>query len=39
LALGLEDSSECNSQVVSREIVKGWLSNPQKRLSRYDELG
>lgn len=28
LALGLEDSSECKSQVVSREIVKGWLSNP-----------
>ncbi|KAF2709353.1 tetratricopeptide repeat domain-containing protein [Pleomassaria siparia CBS 279.74] len=39
LALGLEDSSACKSQVVSREIVKGWLSNPQKHLSGYDELG
>lgn len=39
LALGLENSSECKSQVVSREIVKGWLSNPQKHLSGYDELG
>lgn len=39
LALGLEDSSECKSHVVSREIVKGWLSNPQKCLSGYDELG
>jgi hypothetical protein len=39
LALGLEDSSECKSQVVSREIVKGWLSNPQKHLSGSDELG
>ena len=39
LALGLEDPSECKSQVVSREIVKGWLSNPQKQLSGYDELG
>lgn len=39
LALRLEDPSECRSQVVSREIVKGWLSNPQKYLSGYDELG
>ena len=38
LALGLEDSSECKSQVVSREIVKGWLSNPRKDLSHSDEL-
>lgn len=38
LALGLEDSSECKSQVVSREIVKGWLSNPQKHLSGSDEF-
>jgi hypothetical protein len=38
LALGLEDSSECKSQVVSREIVKGWLSNPRKYLSGSDEL-
>ncbi|KAF2009119.1 tetratricopeptide repeat domain-containing protein [Aaosphaeria arxii CBS 175.79] len=38
LALGLEDSSECKSQVVSREIVKGWLSNPRKHLSGSDEL-
>nr|POE88370.1 hypothetical protein CFP56_11599 [Quercus suber] len=30
LALGLEDSSESKSQVVSREIVKGWLSHPYK---------
>ncbi|KAJ5383488.1 hypothetical protein N7517_001399 [Penicillium concentricum] len=36
LALGLEDSSECKSQVVSREIVKGWLSNPRKDLSGSD---
>lgn len=26
--LGLEDPSESNSHVVSRELVKGWLSNP-----------
>jgi hypothetical protein len=39
LALGLEDSSECKSQVVSREIVKGWLSNSRKHLSGSDELG
>ncbi|KAK2800317.1 hypothetical protein FQN51_006225 [Onygenales sp. PD_10] len=38
LALGLEDPSECKSQVVSREIVKGWLSNPQKHLSGSDEF-
>lgn len=38
LALGLEDSSECKSQVVSREIVKGWLSNPRKHQSGSDEL-
>jgi hypothetical protein len=38
LALGLEDPSECKSQVVSREIVKGWLSNPRKHLSGSDEL-
>lgn len=38
LALGLETSSECKSQVVSREVVKGWLSNPRKSLSTQDEL-
>lgn len=38
LTLGLEDSSECKSQVVSREIVKGWLSNPRKQLSTSDEF-
>jgi hypothetical protein len=38
LALGLEDPSESKSQVVSREIVKGWLSNPRKHLSGSDEL-
>ncbi|KAF2665940.1 tetratricopeptide repeat domain-containing protein [Microthyrium microscopicum] len=38
LALGLEDSSECKSQVVSREIVKGWLSCPRKHLSGSDEF-
>jgi hypothetical protein len=38
LALGLEDSSECKSQVVSREIVKGWLSSPRKHLSGSDEF-
>ena len=38
LALGLEDSSERKSQVVSREIVKGWLSNPRKYLSGSDEF-
>ncbi|KAE8379026.1 tetratricopeptide repeat domain-containing protein [Aspergillus bertholletiae] len=38
VALGLEDSSDCKSQVVSREIVKGWLSNPRKHLSESDEL-
>ncbi|KAI0103000.1 tetratricopeptide repeat domain-containing protein [Nemania sp. FL0031] len=39
LALGLEDPSDCKSQVVSREIVKGWLSNPRKSLSSSEELG
>ena len=39
LALGLENSSECKSQVVSREVVKGWLSNPRKHLSGSDEFG
>lgn len=38
MAIGLEDSSDCRSQVVSREIVKGWLSNPRKALSDSDEL-
>ncbi|KAJ9300380.1 hypothetical protein DTO217A2_7960 [Paecilomyces variotii] len=38
LALGLEDPSECKSQVVSREIVKGWLCNPRKHLSGTDEF-
>ena len=38
LALGLEDLAECKSQVVSREIVKGWLSNPRKNLSGSDEF-
>lgn len=38
LALGLEDPSVCKSQVVSREIVKGWLSNPRKHLSGSDEF-
>jgi hypothetical protein len=38
LALGLEDPAECKSQVVSRELVKGWLSNPRKQLSSSDEL-
>ena len=39
LALGPEDASECRSQVVSREIVKRWLSNLQEHLSGSDELG
>ncbi|RDW79835.1 hypothetical protein BP6252_04473 [Coleophoma cylindrospora] len=38
LALGLEDSSDSKSQVVSREIVKGWLSNPRKHLSGSDDF-
>jgi hypothetical protein len=33
LILGLEDPSECKSQVVSREIMKGWLSSPRKHVS------
>lgn len=33
LALGLENLSECKSQVVSREIVKGWLSSPRKHVT------
>ncbi|EEP77378.1 predicted protein [Uncinocarpus reesii 1704] len=39
LALGLEDLSECKNQVVSREIVKGWLSNPRRYRSGFDEFG
>ncbi|KAI1758309.1 P-loop containing nucleoside triphosphate hydrolase protein [Xylaria castorea] len=38
LALGLEDPSELRSQVVSRELVKGWLSNPRKHLSASEKL-
>ncbi|PON30775.1 tetratricopeptide repeat domain-containing protein [Trichoderma gamsii] len=38
LALGLEISSECKSQAVNREFVKGWLSNSRKDLSAPDEL-
>ncbi|OQD75303.1 hypothetical protein PENDEC_c007G00972 [Penicillium decumbens] len=38
LALGLEDPAECKSQVVTREIVKGWLSNPRRYLSGSDEF-
>ncbi len=30
LKLGLEDQDECKSHVVTRSLVKGWLSNPQK---------
>lgn len=37
LALGLEDTSDCKSQIVSREIVKGWLSSPRKYFSTLDE--
>ncbi|KAK2811685.1 hypothetical protein FQN50_002031 [Emmonsiellopsis sp. PD_5] len=38
LALGLEDPSGCKSHIVSRELVKGWLSNPQKHLSESDKF-
>lgn len=38
LALGLEDASECQNQIVSREIVKGWLSSPRKGIADCDEL-
>lgn len=38
LALGLKISSECKSQAVNREVVKGWLSNPRKVLSAPDKL-
>ncbi|QLI66908.1 uncharacterized protein G6M90_00g032140 [Metarhizium brunneum] len=38
LTLGLEDPSECKSQVVSREIVKGWLSNSRKHLLASDDI-
>ena len=38
LALGLEDSSECKNQLISREIVKGWLSDPRKNLTRSDDF-
>ncbi|GAD96164.1 tetratricopeptide repeat domain-containing protein [Paecilomyces variotii No. 5] len=37
LALGLETPERCKSKVVSREIVKGWLSNPRKELSGTDK--
>lgn len=36
IALGLEDESEYNNQDISREIVKGWLSNPWKQLDISD---
>lgn len=38
LTLGLEDQSVCKSQVVSRELVKGWLSHPQNHISGSDEF-
>ena len=31
--LGLEDQVDSTNQVVSRELVKGWLSNPWKMIS------
>ncbi|KAJ5955542.1 hypothetical protein N7501_009821 [Penicillium viridicatum] len=37
LAPGLEDLSERKSQVVSKEIVKGWPSNPRKHVSQSDD--
>lgn len=33
IGLGLEDQTESKSHVVSRELVKGWLSNPWKDAS------
>lgn len=30
LKLGLQDQDECKSHVVTRSLVKGWLSDPQK---------
>jgi hypothetical protein len=38
LAIGLENDTECKSQVVSRELVKGWLSNPRKCTSGPDAV-
>ncbi|KAI9794810.1 MAG: hypothetical protein M1816_002938 [Peltula sp. TS41687] len=38
--LGLEDGSEPRNLVVSRELAKGWLSNPKKLLDReHDTVG
>lgn len=34
LSLGLEESSQRQSEVVSRELVKGWLTNPTKAPER-----
>lgn len=40
LALGLEDANETRNQVVSRELAKGWLSNPTKILDTdLDTIG
>ena len=36
--LGLEDPSESRNYVVSRELVKGWLSNPRENLVPDDNL-
>ena len=30
LKLGLQDQDECKSHIVTRSLIKGWLSNPQK---------
>lgn len=35
--LGLEEASQAKDQVISRDLVKGWLANPLKQVSEGSE--
>ncbi len=35
--LGLEEASQAKDQVISRDLVKGWLANPVKQVSETSE--
>ena len=37
IELGLEEASQAKDQVISRDLVKGWLANPVKQVSEGSE--
>ena len=37
IELGLEEASQAKDQVISRDLVKGWLANPMKQVSESSE--